>query len=107
MNAKLFFIVGAIILGASLVMGSDDTCKKDCPENQKFVCGGGSCLPTCRTQYQECCIRNIMAPRRCYPIDGYAINKDGKSIPINSAECQKEALPKCKCNNGNCENVPA
>lgn len=60
-----------------------------------FNKAGDACQMTCAGLNQHCCWNNIVAPSTCYCTDGFARQKsDKKCIPINSKECQDEAVPK-------------
>lgn len=104
---KSFFVSAKCSTSTS---SSTSTTRKDfdCGKHATFIYGGNSCELTCAGINEPCCVVHVRAPDACYCNKGYRRDKYGHCILEKSQKCQKEKLPKCKCNwacvNGKCPN---
>lgn len=66
-------------------------------KNEIFIDGGSPCQTTCATLNKPCNIKTKAPVKACYCINGYARNKNGVCVKINSKQCQAQcsghALP--------------
>lgn len=59
-------------------------------KNEIFIDGGSPCQTTCATLNKVCNIKTKAPVKACYCINGYARNKNGVCVKINSKQCQAQ-----------------
>lgn len=65
-----------------------------CPKNERYICGGGACQPTCKHYGCPCKIYTFAPVNGCYCIENYARDCFGVCRYICDEKCINE-MEKC------------